>query len=69
MKYQPGFVPIQFYKLGRVCIILGILGIIVGALGYFFDWERIGIAVLYFCILLTLVGLYLRRFGPKEESE
>lgn len=36
MKYQSGFVPVQFYKMGRVIIIIGILGIIFGILDYFF---------------------------------
>ncbi len=68
MKYQTGFVPVQFYKIGLVFIILGISGLVLRLLDYFFIWHLPNM-ILYASIALILVGLYLRRFAPKEESE
>ena len=69
MKYQAGFVPIQFYKIGRIMVILGLLGVIIWLLDYFFDWEWLSDIVLYISIGLILIGLYLRKFAPKDESD
>jgi len=69
MKYQSGFVPVQFYKMGLVFIILGLLGIALGVTDYFFSWEWLSDIILYIGIGLTLIGLYLRKFAPKDESK
>ena len=69
MKYQSGFVPVQFYKLGKIIFIFGIVIIVLWLFDYFFNWDWLNNIILYLGIVLTLVGLYLRKFAPKDESE
>lgn len=67
MKHQSGFVPVKFNALGTALIIVGAVGVIERTLNYFFNWYSSTGTFTYFSILMILVGLYMKRYNPKNK--
>jgi len=68
MKHIPGFVPVQFNKMGNIFAILGIVILAMGIWKYFFDLEWMNNYIdLFVGVFLIIIGLYLRKYVPKED--
>jgi hypothetical protein len=67
MKHQSGFVPVKFNSLGTALVVVGGVGIIERILNYFFNWYTSGSMFTYFSIVMVLVGMYMKKYNPKEK--
>lgn len=69
MKHTPGFVPVQFNKMGNIFVILGIILLVMGIWEYLFDIEWINNNTsLFVGLFMIVIGLYLRKYVPKDET-
>ncbi|MFH1142615.1 MAG: hypothetical protein ABIH67_00230 [Candidatus Uhrbacteria bacterium] len=60
-KHMPGFVPVQFRRVGTVLLVSGIICLLTRLL---VDTTN---SLIYFGVALTLVGLYLIFVVPNEK--
>lgn len=68
MKHIPGFVPVQFNKMGYILVVFGIIGMVSGIWNYLFDLEWMNNTLLFSGIFLIIIGLYLIKFVSKEKK-
>jgi len=68
MNYPPGFVPVQFNKVGKIMMVLGLLGLAFCAYYFFVNTNAIFSTVLIFSVLFILVGLYLAKATPRDKN-
>ena len=66
-KHMPGFVPVQYKKVGRFLLALGIAVSLVSLISKFTSLLTLPNYVLYFGLVLILLSLYLLFIVPKEE--
>ncbi|MFH1667540.1 MAG: hypothetical protein ABH884_00765 [Candidatus Komeilibacteria bacterium] len=65
-KYMTGFVPVQFNKVGKVLLTLGIISLLLEILDYFSDWFNLPNIIMFIGVGFVLIGLYLIYIVPKE---
>lgn len=61
-----GFVPVQFTKVGKIVLVIGIILLLVKLVSYATDWFHLPICLLYFGGGSMIIGLYLIFVVPKE---
>jgi hypothetical protein len=69
MSRPPGFVPIQFHKLGKAMLVVGITALLITVLSSILGWFSYPPAILYASIAAILVGLYMIFIVPTEASD
>ncbi|MFH1523158.1 MAG: hypothetical protein ABIE43_05080 [Patescibacteria group bacterium] len=63
---MPGFVSVQFNKVGAFLLIIGLISLMVKLIGYLTGWLNLPNYIFYFSVGLILLGLYLKFVVPKE---
>lgn len=69
MKYQPGFVPVQFNRVGKIMVILGLAGIVIAVINYLAHWGSATNVILLVSIGFILIGFYLAKVPPKDDLD
>jgi len=65
--YPPGLEPIDFKKVGRIILVLGITTLVIEAFLYITALLTIPLASFIFSLAFSLVGLYLIVFVPSRK--
>lgn len=67
MKHLPGFVPVNFYLLGKILLIIGIIGLVLVGISKITGWFGLPQDVLPFSLVVIPVSLYLIFIVPREK--
>jgi hypothetical protein len=67
MKHLPGFVPVNFYLLGKILLMIGIIGLVLVGISKITGWFGLPQDVLPLSLVVIPVSLYLIFVVPKEK--
>lgn len=67
MNQPPGFVPVDFHLVGRILLIIGIIGLVLVGVSELTGWFALPEIVWVFSLAMTLVSLYLIYVVPREK--
>ena len=66
-KYPAGLVPAKFGLLGKILVVIGVLGVLVMGISLLMRMGSIPVAVLYFGLAFIGLGSYLIFFVRDKE--